>query len=323
MKKIVWLLSAAVIALGMVSCGNKNKSTDPEVKGTDFVLRVSDITATSANVTVLPADTNATYYIGIEPSANLSADVLNIDSLADMADWYINFTISYGEMYGEKYTYDDFLYQGKIEGKDGAVDELLPETEYILYAFKMNNKGQASGELAYVAFKTKEAVPEKTETLKLDKAILYDATAYGYWELLAAPKDSSIILYLSPEEAEAVAGEYSTADLNYYSRVYLEYEEMGMSIIKADVSVATQGKKANITGMIIASNMTQYNLDITANIEEETYDYDDWDGYFAPARKALLGVYRQNTATTRTRHGIGSVSKRYQYGLKTSLNQHQ
>jgi hypothetical protein len=286
MKKIIGILSIALVALGFISCKGGKNSSEPEMKGKDFTIKVSSITATTANLEVLPKDESALYYIGVEPSADLDASRLNIDTLSQDADWYIQITIALYGVYGEDMSYEDCLFKGKITGEDGLVDELMPETEYIVYAFKMDTTGKASGEMAYVAFKTLPVVPDSTTTLKVSDAVLYDATMDGYWELIAAPADSSVVLYLSPDESETLDGEYNTADLNYYSYMYIEKGKQELSILKADVKIAVTGSKAAISGYVIASNMVQYNLDIQAVVEiEDLEGEDDFWGLFAPARK--------------------------------------
>ena len=148
MKKVLSILLATAIAFTFASCnGGGNK----EVQGSDFKITVSDITATTAQIEIVPADTAATYYYDIYFADQFTKADLNIDSIAQISNEAIEY---YMEMDEYEYDFEDYLSIGKVSGKNGFLEGLTPETEFLVYAHKMDKDGKASGELSYVFFKT-------------------------------------------------------------------------------------------------------------------------------------------------------------------------
>lgn len=124
-----------------------------EVEPSDvtFDLAVTDITSTTATVSVTPSNDTDYYYFDI-----LTEDQLNeYDGAADLAAEYVesfNSAIEYYAQYGYSLTIADFCSQGV---DSYGFDELDPETKYVAFAYGIDpNSGAARTELFVKSFET-------------------------------------------------------------------------------------------------------------------------------------------------------------------------
>ena len=266
MKKFFSFMAAALVAFSFASCNGGNPG---EVKGKDFKISVSDITATSAVIEVLPTDTDATYFSTILEAKDVTPAMLkNLDTIAEFSDMYIKYLVAYYTYYGKKVSYDDFLYEGAISKKDGKITDLTPATEYIVYAHKMNADGEASGELAYLTFKTKD--PEK-------KALKVSSADYTFYE-----KEGAVEIHLSDSEAGLSMGlVLLTKNLNgtfteenffedgEYVYNYVQWgdddDDWG-AIVKFEMtgSLDADKKEYTINGKALAENGVEYSFNAKA-----------------------------------------------------------
>ena len=140
MKKYLMMI-LAVATLAFTAC-------DPNKPGKDavtFQITVSDLTATTATVTVVPSDANVFYYFDICTEKYFN-DSLKGDDKALAAD-----IIEY---------FDDELLQVLSKGETNNSYDftgLTPGTKYIAYAFRVNAEaGELVGKVQKVDFTTTE-----------------------------------------------------------------------------------------------------------------------------------------------------------------------
>lgn len=143
MKKVFFLLTAAVMAIMFSSC-NQN---EPEQSG-DFIITVSNITKTSADYKIVPKDTEATYVVTIFHKSDISSktdDQVRVDmkNAMDVSIKYVT------DITG----YDYFLRTGN---KEGTITNLQPGTTTSIAVSKMDVNGTFSGILSRKIFRTME-----------------------------------------------------------------------------------------------------------------------------------------------------------------------
>ncbi len=137
MKKLFNLLMMGAL-VALVACDPINPTPDPEPKATSFEITVSDITATTATVSVTPSNDTVYYYTGMVEADDLLeyasieayADSL-LDYLPTYVEWYNGY---YGPYYGE-ITIEDMFMKGLDEY---TYEELDPSTKYCVFAFQVD-----------------------------------------------------------------------------------------------------------------------------------------------------------------------------------------
>ena len=135
MKKYFFIAVAAVLGLALASCEKK-----PEAEVSPLKIEVSDITGAGATVTVTCSTTDYFYW-----------DIASPEDLAGYAnpyEYWVNESMITEEYYNENAdafaqyfdinSYDEIKAMYLLTTEDTYDLELDPETEYVVYAFRLN-----------------------------------------------------------------------------------------------------------------------------------------------------------------------------------------
>ncbi len=135
MKKYFFIAMAAVLGLAVASCEKK-----PEAEVSPLKIEVSDITGAGATVTVTCSTTDYFYW-----------DIASPEDLAGYAnpyEYWVNESMITEEYYNENAdafaqyfdinSYDEIKAMYLLTTEDTYDLELDPETEYVVYAFRLN-----------------------------------------------------------------------------------------------------------------------------------------------------------------------------------------
>ena len=274
MKKFYVMMAAALVAFSFASCNKKGQNEPEPSKGDEpvaaFNIQVSDIEATTALVTVTPADTAATYYWEVFQAEGF--DGLSDDSIYAALKYNIDYMIAYYEVYyGMELTYADFLSKGE---EHYNYESLNPETDYVVLAVNMDEECNFSGAVVKKAFRTKEVVI----TDEVDLGALQGGGFEDY-----RSEDGSYIAYATDDATydvtlniydEDFSGNYTEADLEgEYSYIWTAEmnSENALSIAKAELkNVPGNGDVATISGWVVATNGIKYKFSFTYPTVEES-----------------------------------------------------
>ena len=236
---------------------------DPVPADMTFEIAASDITFSSANITVNPSNTTATYYWNIYKSAAIAG--MSDEELCAAIKEDIEYTIEYYAYFGYEIGFEEFLSQG---ADSYEYDELDANTAYTVIAVAMGTLGTTNGAVAKYNFSTPELVPESSEDITLTNARMNDACdAYGWWQMMAANTDSTTYITISPNEAAAVEGSYSIDDMDAdYTYIILDKQDQ-YNFATLDIEIAVEGETFVLTGTGIAMNAVQYNFNISGDVE--------------------------------------------------------
>lgn len=119
-------------------------------KKSPFDFTVTDITDMSAMITLTPLDTQALYFYDIVKKHDYDewgGDEKTIEYNVDLMDQAI-YILAMG---GYDISYSYFLIKGELSGKS---TNLVPDTDYVIFAFGMDKNGKVTTELARADFKT-------------------------------------------------------------------------------------------------------------------------------------------------------------------------
>ena len=135
MKKYFFIAMAAVLGLAVASCEKK-----PEAEVSPLKIEVSDITGAGATVTVTCSTTDYFYW-----------DIASPEDLAGYAnpyEYWVNESMITEEYYNENadafaqvydiHSYDEIKAMYLLTTEDSWDYELDPETEYVVFAFRLN-----------------------------------------------------------------------------------------------------------------------------------------------------------------------------------------
>ena len=135
MKKYFFIAMAAVLGLAVASCEKK-----PEAEVSPLKIEVSDITGAGATVTVTCSTTDYFYW-----------DIASPEDLAGYAnpyEYWVNESMITEEYYNENadafaqvydiHSYDEIKAMYLLTTEDSYDYELDPETEYVVFAFRLN-----------------------------------------------------------------------------------------------------------------------------------------------------------------------------------------
>lgn len=154
MKKFFAFVAVALVAFGFASCNGNNPSANA------YKITVSNITAKSATITVVPADTTTTYYWDIMASSE--AAKMTDEQVGAYLKEYLEEAVEYYKQYGVDATIADFL----IKGEDSYdYTKLESNTEYTVVAVALDETGASHGAVARQNFKTLE---EKEDPVPAD-----------------------------------------------------------------------------------------------------------------------------------------------------------
>ena len=236
---------------------------DPVPADMTFEIAASDITFSSANISVNPSNTTATYYWNIYETAKIAS--MSDEELCAAIKEDIEYTIEYYAYFGYEIGFEEFLSQG---ADSYEYDELAANTAYTVIAVAMGTLGTTNGAVAKYNFQTAEIVAKSSEDITLTNARMIDACeAQGWWQMVAANADTTTYLTISPNEAAAVGGTYSIDDMDAdYTYIVLDKQDQ-YKFATLDVEVAVNGETFTLTGTGIAMNEVQYNFTISGNVE--------------------------------------------------------
>ena len=186
MKKYFFIAMAAVLGLAVASCEKK-----PEAEVSPLKIEVSDITGTGATVTVTCSTTDYFYW-----------DIALPEDLAEYPnpyEYWVNESMITEEYYNENadafaqvydiHSYDEIKAMYLLTTEDTYDYELDSETEYVVYAFRLNEDLTLKSTLIdTVHFTTLEGPSEEEMYYQLEpttpitfnmNAIQAQCTAYG------------------------------------------------------------------------------------------------------------------------------------------------
>ena len=186
MKKYFFIAMAAVLGLAVASCEKK-----PEAEVSPLKIEVSDITGAGATVTVTCSTTDYFYW-----------DIASPEDLAGYAnpyEYWVNESMITEEYYNENadafaqvydiHSYDEIKAMYLLTTEDSWDYELDPETEYVVFAFRLNEDLTLKSTLIdTVHFTTLEGPSEEEMYYQLEpttpitfnmNAIQAQCTAYG------------------------------------------------------------------------------------------------------------------------------------------------
>lgn len=265
----------AVVAIALDATGassgkavRKNFKTlelteDPVPADMTFDIDVDGITFSSAAVAVTPSNNEATYYWNIFETAEIQG-MSDADLCAAIKE-NIEYTIEYYGYFGYDVSFENFLSKGP-DAYDYS--DLDPQKAYTVIAVAMGSLGTTNGAVAKYNFETTELVAESTEDITIENAKMTDACdAYGWWQMIAANADSTTYITISPNEATAVAGNYSIDDMDAgYTYILLDKQNQ-YKFANLDVEVAVDGETFTLTGTGLALNAVEYHFNISGIVE--------------------------------------------------------
>ena len=244
MKKILSVVAAAVIAFSFNACKDKNTPDEP-----GFKIEVSNVTGVSADVKVTPSDTTIYYYFDVLSKAEVDAGY-TADTLAK----YMKEAVEY---YGYEFPY----YLSK--NVDEWTFELLPETDYVVYAVQIDSAYNAVGKWTTANFKTGKLEIKDTVNVT-DNGEYYDLTAYELGTVVDIPVGASgALLELSFPDTLPTGAFTEDAFDSYYGAFYVVSETEYYPVISASLNGALAGTDYTLKGEIVATNAVKYVIDVT------------------------------------------------------------
>lgn len=150
MKKVLSLFAImAVLAMGFASCEGQDSK--------DFKITVSNVTETTANVLVEPADTTATYYLTCYPTKSIAT--MDDDSLSLVIAAELEYLKQFVAAMGMELSLPEILEIVLLKGNhEQELTSMNLGTDYTVVVAKMDFQGVINGKIAKKNFTTKEAV---------------------------------------------------------------------------------------------------------------------------------------------------------------------
>ena len=264
MKKIFSIAAAALIAFGFAAC-NKNdgntpdgpsKPDDPAQQGS-FTITVSNITASSARIKVVPPSDTITYFWNIVSKDELKENKMTLE------EWTEDDMTYYP---GAGYTFDELASKGVEEFDLTTLD---PETEYYAYAFQFNKNFKILSDVSFIEFKTAKFEIIGSEDLNLSEADYsweYDASSKeGYLSLAAYDDAKNLELGLFFVTSKNTPnGTFTEADMDepyadygyYFNYLYDSAKEVEYQLYSANVTGAFNNDQSLyiFSGEVVALN---------------------------------------------------------------------
>ena len=273
-------------AMGMFSVAQS--AYEPEEKPTgDFSITfsVTDVTAVSAHVAVIPSDTSVFYFTSYVSKAGLEEYEMTLEEYAaDDMDYYPS----------AGYSFDDLASKGTMAAD---VTGLLPQQEYYVYAFQFNEDFEIIGKVFYTTFTTPAVEVKQTVALDL-------TDAEYYWDFDDTYGDGTLYLYGVDEAknlevsffflSETQNGTFTAENL------YEPYAAWGFTLnsvtdISSEEGESSQFVDAEVTGALnadgtytfggyaVSAEGVKYTFE---NVVAAEYEEDEDDYEFAPKRAA-------------------------------------
>jgi len=221
MKKYLLIFAVAVSAIAFNSCKPKNNPDNPDnpdkpsTPEVTFQIAVTDITATTAKVSVTPSSESAFYYFDIIAAEYISEYSSDSAMVQDYVDYYEEMVEEYNKETGSHYSFfDEFVSQGT----DGLeYESLSPSTEYYAFAACLDTTdNHVYGKVTKVSFTTDEVqnVQFSLTATPTDTCVIF------------TPNNNSITFlqdYMDTDTLNAyiVANGFTNAE--QYFQAYMEY----------------------------------------------------------------------------------------------------
>lgn len=132
-----------------------------------FTITVDPITATSANVTVTPSDTSVAYYFDLMQKAAYTTDEAIVEEFKEL---FMEEAEAYDQSLEQ--VVDDY----KSRGRDGFSYRVMPETDYLVFAYAINLDATNAGPVTTFEFSTPEQIVG-TATTSVTVSKYYDGDA--------------------------------------------------------------------------------------------------------------------------------------------------
>lgn len=222
MKKLFNLLLMGTM-VALVACDPVNPNPTPTPTATTFEITVSDITATTANVSVKPSNDTVYYFTDLLEEDDLqeyASIEAYADSLLDYIPAYVEwYNANYGPYYG-KITIEDMFIKGLDEYD---YEELEPSTKHYVFAFQVDlNEMKRVGDVTTKEFTTPEL--KKSENIisfnhnEGDTIINITTTNEDDYFFVYIAKDTLNKYFDSPEECFESSLEYY---VDYYGSFFV------------------------------------------------------------------------------------------------------
>ena len=211
-------------------------------------IEVSDITFNSAHIAFTPSDAEAYYVFNLAPASELEG-YTDAELAKELIDFYKDYII---EHYGEQYIYllPYLFYDGDYEDD---FDELTANTEYVAFAFYVDEDGNLQGNVAKKNFTTLSVTPSKQEDLTMTEGefSIYDFGAWQFWG-----ENEKVVISIAAY-TEEVAGHYKGSDLSasysYVGKV-AGADTTWYALADADFELAVAGANVTIDGSFVGVN---------------------------------------------------------------------
>ncbi len=238
MKKIFRLFAVLAVSLtALVACEEsstpeKIDPPTPPVEEQDFTLELLNLTKSSVDFKVTPADEEMTYVALIAPKEDFDAFESDDAVISDDLLWF------YGVAESKAMTLEAYLFTILKKGVLEASEEALqPDTEYYLYVYGLNVYGEVLTPMEKAAFRTEKlAMTETTFAIELNEI------SFNSVSVKVTPSDSKALYFVnvfSEERYQEFGGnEQAFFDqLAYVRDYYLGYGATVEQII-ANLSLA-------------------------------------------------------------------------------------
>ena len=152
MKKMLYMAGLIVASLLLWACDRPEpEPVGPEDPNADFVLEVSDVTATSCHFSVEPKDETMSYVVMLVDKADFDAFEDEYKYQDSDLEWFRNKALEEEKDLTE--WLEDFLRVGPFESDEAG---LMPGTAYYLYAYGLDYEGYFTTGVNKIEFTTPE-----------------------------------------------------------------------------------------------------------------------------------------------------------------------
>ena len=246
---------------------------------------MSEITASSARIKVVPPSDDITYFWNV-----VSKDELK-EAKMTLEEWAADDMVYYPE---EGYSFDELASKGAEEYNAAPLE---PETEYYAYAYQFNKDFKILSDVSYTEFATSKFEITGSEELNLEGAEFtweYDTKGKeGYLALVGYDEKKNLELGLYfVVNSDTPNGTFTEADMDepyadygyYFNYLYDAANKIEYQLVSANVTGAYNEDKSLYVygGEAVALNGIKYTF---KNVQASEYVYeDDGENWFAPAR---------------------------------------
>ena len=263
MKKFFAFVAVALVAFSFASC-NGNEPTPG--KGGKFAILVENITATGADITVTPSDTNAYYYwtVFYAESVKEAGDSLSI-YLAE------NLKAQYG-------SYDWSLVSSYVmsKGEENYTFTGLPsETDLVVVAIYLDSTYNVLGEMGIKEFTTPKMEISETVALNFTSATA-DFSYFEDYGIIAISGETQdgydLELFYYADQENGTFTENDFYSDGYYVYNYVEWgagDDDWTPLAKMNMACAlnAEGTEYTFRGSVVGENAVEYTFDAVATVD--------------------------------------------------------